>query len=149
MIHFSKGTYLIFNLQQGNRSFTVLRKTLKLISDDNNSSSSDPKDIHFVHELYAPLSVRLIQQYVKPNGIRSLSDVISLIPGDTNDFTVDQTSSPFPQRSNTFSSPINDYTQVWHLILTRYLSFHRRKRTFSYGFCESCVGIFHRWLYLR
>ncbi|KAK7604487.1 hypothetical protein V9T40_005673 [Parthenolecanium corni] len=94
----------LLRTQQGSRSFAVLRKTLKLISDDNSGTSSEPKDIHFVHELYAPLSVRLVQQFVKPQGIRNLNDVISLIPGSIADFTIDQKSSPFPQRRGSINS---------------------------------------------
>lgn len=72
--------------QQGSRPFAVLRKTLKLISEDSNYAT--PKDIHFVHGVYAPLTVRLVQQFVKPNGIRSLNDILPLLPGPWFDYSV-------------------------------------------------------------
>lgn len=46
-----------------------------------------PRDISYVHSVYAPLSVRLAQHLSKPGGWRSLSDVLSLLPGMTIDGT--------------------------------------------------------------
>ncbi len=58
-----------------------------------------PKDVYFVHGIYAPLTVRLAQQFAKPSGIRNLNDVISLLPGPQFDQPMSSTTVPFNQRS--------------------------------------------------
>lgn len=42
-----------------------------------------PRDISYVHTLYAPLSIRIIEQSLRPLGWQSLNDVISCLPGPT------------------------------------------------------------------
>ena len=71
----------ILKPQGGTRVYTVLRKTLNLTVDEANEVS--PKDISYVHSFYAPLSIRIIEQHLKPLGWQSLSDVLSIIPGPT------------------------------------------------------------------
>ena len=93
-------------LQQGNRPFAVLRKTLKLICEEDNHVT--PKDIHFVHGVYAPLSVRLVQQFVKPNGIRSLNDILPLLPGPWFDYSVNLSSWGYLPQRRTFSLSISN-----------------------------------------
>jgi hypothetical protein len=68
----------LLKVQQSNRPFTVIRRTLNLTVDDVNEIH--PTDISYVHSIYAPLSVRLIQWAAKP-GWKSILDVLNLIPG--------------------------------------------------------------------
>ena len=68
----------LLRVQQSSRPFTVLRKTLNLTVDDVNEIY--PTDISYVHSIYAPLSVRLVQGAGKP-GWKQISDVLNLIPG--------------------------------------------------------------------
>ena len=48
----------------GQKTFGTLRKRLNLISDI--VDEQNPTDIAYVHSVYAPLSVRLVQQLEKP-----------------------------------------------------------------------------------
>jgi len=59
-------------------AYTMLRKRLSLILD--NVDEQCPADIAYVHSVYAPLSVRLVQQLDKP-GWRNMRDVLDLLPG--------------------------------------------------------------------
>ena len=68
----------LLRVQQSSRPFTVLRKTLNLTVDDVNEIY--PTDISYVHSIYAPLSIRLVQWAAKP-GWKQISDVLNLIPG--------------------------------------------------------------------
>ena len=68
----------LLKVQLSNRPFTVIRRTLNLTVDDVNEIH--PTDISYVHSIYAPLSVRLIQWAAKP-GWKSILDVLNLIPG--------------------------------------------------------------------
>ncbi|CAL7944777.1 unnamed protein product [Xylocopa violacea] len=67
--------------QQSARQYAVLRKALRLTVEDE--SEIAPKDISYVHSIYAPLSVRLAEQLVQPIGWQSLNDVMGLLPGPT------------------------------------------------------------------
>ncbi|XP_076230818.1 vacuolar protein sorting-associated protein 33A [Calliopsis andreniformis] len=67
--------------QQSARQYAVLRKALRLTVEDE--SEVAPKDISYVHSIYAPLSVRLAEQLVQPNGWQGLNDVMGLLPGPT------------------------------------------------------------------
>ncbi|XP_071092847.1 vacuolar protein sorting-associated protein 33A-like isoform X1 [Haliotis cracherodii] len=62
----------------GNRTYTVIRKSLKLIVED--VSEQLPNDISYVFSGYAPLSVRLAQYLARP-GWRSITEVLNLLPG--------------------------------------------------------------------
>lgn len=73
------------NFQQGSRSYTVLRKTLRLTVEDG--SEVAPVDINYVHSIYAPLSVRLVQHIVRNGSWGNLTDVLSLLPGPNLDVT--------------------------------------------------------------
>ncbi|XP_032777743.2 vacuolar protein sorting-associated protein 33A [Daphnia magna] len=68
----------LLRLQQSSRPFTVIRRALNLTVDDVNEIT--PTDISYVHSIYAPLSVRLVQWAAKP-GWKQISDVLNLIPG--------------------------------------------------------------------
>ncbi|KAG8187464.1 hypothetical protein JTE90_009533 [Oedothorax gibbosus] len=65
---------------QGARSYSVIRKTLRLTVDDVNEQF--PSDISYVHSGYAPLSVRLAQFLTQP-GWRAIPDVLNILPGPT------------------------------------------------------------------
>lgn len=67
--------------QQSVRQYAVLRKALRLTVEDE--SEITPKDISYVHSIYAPLSVRLAEQLVQPGGWQGLNDVMGLLPGPT------------------------------------------------------------------
>lgn len=69
----------LLRLQQSARPFAVLRRALNLVVEDVNETQ--PTDISYVHSIYAPLSVRLVQNAVKP-GWKNIADVLSLIPGN-------------------------------------------------------------------
>ena len=68
----------LLRIQQSSRPFTVIRRALNLTVDDVNEIH--PTDISYVHSIYAPLSIRLIQWAAKP-GWKSITDVLNLIPG--------------------------------------------------------------------
>ncbi|KAG7196607.1 hypothetical protein KM043_013095 [Ampulex compressa] len=67
--------------QQSGRPYTVLRKALRLTVEDE--SEITPKDISYVHSIYAPLSIRLAEHLVQPPGWQGLNDVMGLLPGPT------------------------------------------------------------------
>ena len=59
-------------------NYAVLRRRLNLTQDDVNEQN--PADITYVHSVYAPLSIRLVQNCTNP-GWRSVRDVLDLISG--------------------------------------------------------------------
>lgn len=71
----------LLKTQTENRSYAVLRKTLNLTVDDVVEVA--PKDISYVHSFYAPLSVRIVEQSLKPLGWQSLKSSINVLPGKT------------------------------------------------------------------
>lgn len=72
----------LLTAQSANRNYAVLRKRLNLTMDDVNEQ--EPSDIAYVHSVYAPLSIRLIQNFFQP-GWKSIRDVLDLLPGPTVD----------------------------------------------------------------
>ncbi|KAM9994732.1 hypothetical protein ACTFIY_000926 [Dictyostelium cf. discoideum] len=62
-------------------TFPSIRKDLHLIIEDLNEQS--PNDIAYTYSGYAPLSVRLVQSAIKPNGWRQIDDVLKQLPGPT------------------------------------------------------------------
>ena len=69
----------LFTQSSGARSsYNILKKRLSLILD--NVDEQCPADIAYVHSVYAPLSVRLVQHLEKP-GWRNIRDVLDLLPG--------------------------------------------------------------------
>ena len=54
----------LLSLPTNNRTYSVLRKRLNLVLDSVDEQR--PTDIAYVHSVYAPLSVRLVQQLEKP-----------------------------------------------------------------------------------
>lgn len=95
----------LLRLQLSARPFTVMRRALNLVVEDVNEIQ--PTDISYVHSIYAPLSVRLIQNAAKP-GWKSIADVLSLIPGN-----LIQETQPLPislkrkASENIFYLPVN------------------------------------------
>lgn len=65
--------------QQSNRQYAVLRKALRLTVEDE--SEIAPKDISYVHSVYAPLSIRLAERLIQPGGWQGLNDILGLLPG--------------------------------------------------------------------
>ncbi|XP_076367418.1 vacuolar protein sorting-associated protein 33A isoform X2 [Tachypleus tridentatus] len=65
---------------QGTKSYSSIRKTLRLMVDDVNEQN--PTDIAYVHSGYAPLSVRLVQFLAQP-GWRAITDVLNQLLGPT------------------------------------------------------------------
>ncbi|CAH0549200.1 unnamed protein product [Brassicogethes aeneus] len=97
----------LLKTQSGSRHYTVLRKAMRLTMED--TSEINPSDISYVHSVYAPLSVRLVEQVTKKGGLRQLQDVLGLLPGPTLD------ESPLVQSQSDPANPIainNDQTRV-------------------------------------
>merc|ERR1719494_591352 len=65
----------------GPRTYSVLRKSLKLVVDE--VQEQNPTDIAYVHSGYAPLSVRLAQFLERQSGWRGLEEVLKHLPGAT------------------------------------------------------------------
>lgn len=87
--------------QQPVRQYAVLRKALRLTVEDE--SEVTPRDISYVHSVYAPLSVRLAEQLVQPTGWQGLNDVLGLLPGPTVSSN-SHTSNSAPVRRNSITS---------------------------------------------
>jgi len=68
----------LITLNTGQKTFGTLRKRLNLISDV--VDEQNPTDIAYVHSVYAPLLVRLVQQLEKP-GWRNIREVLDMLPG--------------------------------------------------------------------
>ena len=54
-------------------------------------NEQEPNDVTYVHSVYAPLSVRLIQNCAKP-GWRVIRDILDLLPGPSFEEVQHQTS---------------------------------------------------------
>nr|XP_002737715.1 PREDICTED: vacuolar protein sorting-associated protein 33A [Saccoglossus kowalevskii] len=65
---------------QGQKSYSTIRKSLRLVVEDVNEQN--PTDISYVFSGYAPLTVRLAQYLSRP-GWRSIEEVLRLLPGPT------------------------------------------------------------------
>ncbi|XP_050088887.1 vacuolar protein sorting-associated protein 33A [Anopheles aquasalis] len=93
----------LLRAQTGQRTYHVLRKTLNLTAETPEEVS--PKDITYVHSIYAPLSVRIVEQHLKPNGWQMLTEKLSSLPGPTfEDF---QSSASLSTRRGSFTSEIS------------------------------------------
>ncbi|KAJ8675690.1 hypothetical protein QAD02_011476 [Eretmocerus hayati] len=87
----------LLKVQQSTRQYSVLRKALRLTVEDE--SEITPKDISYVHSIYAPLSVRLAEQLVQPGGWQGLNDILGLLPGPAVS-SVCQKSAPTGRRNS-------------------------------------------------
>eukprot|EP01012_Entosiphon_sulcatum_P040779 TRINITY_DN5449_c0_g1_i1.p1 TRINITY_DN5449_c0_g1~~TRINITY_DN5449_c0_g1_i1.p1 ORF type:complete len:616 (+),score=132.33 TRINITY_DN5449_c0_g1_i1:1510-3357(+) len=65
--------------QDGKNNYAALRKTFRLWVDE--IDELNPQDIAYVHSGYAPLSVRIVEQGLRPNGWKSVEGVLGLLPG--------------------------------------------------------------------
>ncbi|XP_022906423.1 vacuolar protein sorting-associated protein 33A [Onthophagus taurus] len=74
----------LLKVQSGTRQYTVLRKGLQLTVED--TSEVNPTDISYVHCIYAPLSVRLVEHLTKNGGWKQLQDYLGLLPGPTLEY---------------------------------------------------------------
>jgi hypothetical protein len=70
----------LLTLQDTTRTYSTIRKTLKLI--DEKVNEQNPSDISYVFSGYAPLSVRVAQILHRP-GWRSITEVLNMLPGPT------------------------------------------------------------------
>ncbi|XP_066144491.1 vacuolar protein sorting-associated protein 33A [Euwallacea fornicatus] len=89
----------LFKVQSSTRQYTVLRKMQRLVMED--VSEINPTDICYVHTIYAPLSVRLVEQVTKIGGWKHLHDVLGLLPGPT----LDESPSMSSNTVQNFDSP--------------------------------------------
>ncbi|KAI5707103.1 vacuolar protein sorting-associated protein 33A isoform X1 [Diaphorina citri] len=85
----------------GTRQYTLLRKMMRLTVED--SSELAPADINFVHSIYAPLSIRLVQRLTREPSIIP-QDLLALLPGAVLEETQTTTSS---RRNSTTSTTEN------------------------------------------
>lgn len=69
----------LFRRQEGRNVYSTLRKALNLIVEDVNEQV--PNDISYVYSGYAPISIRIIEQLGKPNGLKAIESVLSGLPG--------------------------------------------------------------------
>ncbi|XP_064392951.1 vacuolar protein sorting-associated protein 33A-like isoform X2 [Halichondria panicea] len=69
----------LLRLQGDKRVFPQLRKQLKLIP--GTVDDKEPKDISYVFSGYAPLSVRLVELFEKPQGWGTFEEVTRALPG--------------------------------------------------------------------
>lgn len=80
-------------------------KTFNLTVDDVVEVA--PKDISYVHTFYAPLSIRIIEQSLKPNGWQILGDYLATVPGPTFEEYQPAVQSAAGGRRGSFSSEIS------------------------------------------
>eukprot|EP00026_Physarum_polycephalum_P005659 Phypoly_transcript_05694.p1 GENE.Phypoly_transcript_05694~~Phypoly_transcript_05694.p1 ORF type:complete len:610 (+),score=111.39 Phypoly_transcript_05694:24-1832(+) len=65
--------------RQDKQVFPLMRKGLRLIVEDLDETT--PNDVAYVYSGYAPLSIRLIQQAVRPGGWRAQDELVRALPG--------------------------------------------------------------------
>lgn len=99
----------LIKVQSGSRTYAVLRKTLKLTVDSGNETDEvTPTDMSYVHTLYAPLTARIVERALKPNGWQSLHDILQVIPGPTfEDYQAPTNTALSSGRRGSFSSEIS------------------------------------------
>ncbi|XP_062561013.1 vacuolar protein sorting-associated protein 33A [Armigeres subalbatus] len=90
----------LLKIQTGVRTYAVLRKTLNLTAEHPEEVS--PKDITYVHSVYAPLSIRIVEQHLKSNGWQILTEIL---PRPT--FEDYQATSTLSSRRGSFTSEIS------------------------------------------
>lgn len=67
-----------------------------------------PKDISYVHSFYAPLTIRIVEQSLKPLGWQGLNDILSCIPDPTfEDFQVSNSAIGLSGRRDSLTSEIS------------------------------------------
>lgn len=79
---------------------------MKLTVDETNEIS--PTDISYVHTSFAPLTIRIVERALKPNGWQSLNEVLQVIPGPTfEDYQAPTNTLLSTGRRGSFSSEIS------------------------------------------
>lgn len=104
--------------QVGSRSYAVLRKALKLTMEDNDEIR--PKDISYVHLKYAPLSIRIVENILKPAGWQGMKDILNEIPGpsfEDNNFAVGTNGG----RRGSYTSEISTLSDTARVVLIFFL----------------------------
>ncbi|KAL1461047.1 hypothetical protein WDU94_012979 [Cyamophila willieti] len=86
------------------RQYTLLRKMMNLTVENSNELA--PADINFVHSIYAPLSIRLVQRLRRAPQIIP-QDLLALLSGP-----VLEESQPLPQSHRTSNASTTENTQV-------------------------------------
>lgn len=105
--------------QIGGRTYQVLRKTMNLTVDEPVEVA--PNDISYVHTFYAPLSIRIVEQSLKPNGWQALKDTLSSMPEPIFEEYQSSNQSAGPGgRRGSFSSDISQ-SEVTKVILVFFL----------------------------
>ncbi|KYQ94306.1 Sec1-like family protein [Tieghemostelium lacteum] len=62
-------------------TYPQIKKELGLIVEEINEQN--PNDIAYTYSGYAPMSIRIIQNAIKPGGWKSIEDLLKLMPGPT------------------------------------------------------------------
>lgn len=88
----------------GTRSYAMLRKALNLTVED--FSEVSPRDISYVYSFYAPLTIRLVEHFLRPGGWLAMSDVMARIPGATFE-DVQKVASEGMVRRNSITSEVS------------------------------------------
>ncbi|XP_014247417.1 vacuolar protein sorting-associated protein 33A [Cimex lectularius] len=102
---------------QNSRSYSTLRRLLKLTDEDD--SETMPNDISYVHSMYAPLSVRLIQVLLKIGSWSGLRDVMMQVPGPFIDSS--QPISSSNKRRNSVGSEASSQNDSKKIVLVFFL----------------------------
>lgn len=90
--------------------FCVFLQTLNLTVED--AVEVAPKDISYVHTFYAPLTIRIVEQSLRPYGWQALNDTLACLPGpmfEDYQSTVQTFSTGIGGRRGSFSSEISQY----------------------------------------
>ena len=74
----SQAGLFVANTANKRSNYSVLSKRLGIIVE--NVDEQDPHDIAYVHTVYGPLSVKLVQQLESP-GWRNIRDILDMLPG--------------------------------------------------------------------
>lgn len=121
----------------GNRVYNVMRKTLKLTVEDINELN--PTDIAYVHNSYAPLSVRLAQMLDQP-GWRAITDLLKTLPEPTIE-EIQQIPVGLRKRRNSGSSIQSGVIGDQKLILVFFLGGCTRTEISALRFLSQKEGI--------
>lgn len=78
--------------KESKNSFPTIKKGLGLVAEDMEMDEKSMYDIHSVHGGYSPISVRIIEQAMVPNGWKSIKSSLDLLPGPFKE--VDQKTIP-------------------------------------------------------
>lgn len=101
--------------QTGSRSYAVLRKTLKLTLENFELKHEIfPTDISYVHSFYAPLSIRIVENILKPAGFLGMKDILTELAGPAFEDKNIETRATGARRSSLTSevSTLSDTTRV-------------------------------------